>query len=238
MFYTADKDKYKIFLAQQLKKEMGVDVVIEGPMNLSLIPRPHVTLADVQFSIDLKNDDRMNLRASKLSLVLPWSSLNSAIKEIKNVQAYQLTITYFEKNKELQSIKLDEISTDIVNTPLHMKLPQLVVVIGENTITGNLHISFVQDVSITGKLQANQWRTSLPRKFIEQQDHPILTKTFTYNWLKNTQAQVDVLIEKLVLQEVTFEKARFDLDLKDNVLKVNYKGKASEELKPQIDKAA
>ncbi len=238
MFYTADKQKYKVFLAEQLKKEMGIDVVIDGPMNLSLFPNPHVILSDVKFSIDLKNDDKIDLGAQKLSLTLPWNSLRSTIKEIKNIEANEISIKYFENKKELQSIKLDKLNTDIVNSPLHMDLPQIVLVIGEITINGNLHISFVEHPKITGNLRAKRWKTTLSYKFLEQQNRTILTKTYSYDWLKNTQAQVNFLIETLVLQDATFNAANFDLELNDKVLKVNFKGEASKELKPQNDKAA
>ncbi len=224
--YVFDENRYKIVLQEQLNKMTGVKIVLDGPMDISFFPLPHVSLKDVKLNIDIGKNKALTFQVKALSFALPWKSFFEDIKEISDIQAQSILVNYDDNKNQGLSLFFEHFEGDIINTMDKLDVPEFELSLGNNKIKGDVVISFANNqTDVKGNLETQQWQSFVSSSHFGATDKAILNKILHDQWLKQVNVDLKVKINKLILKDDTLKEAKFAVTIKDNRLTVVYKGK-------------
>ena len=78
--------------------------------------------------------------------------------------------------------------------------------------------TFIGNLTLSSTSKA----TSLIGKFnVKKLEMPSMQENWNFDWLKETQGQIDLHVDDLVIDEINMQDANITLKMKDNVLTVN-----------------
>jgi len=225
MIYAIDANKYKLILQAQLNRMTGVDIRLDGPMNIRVLPFPHVELKDVNIKIDMGKYKQLDFQVNSMSLGLPWRSFYQELKEISEIDANSIIVSYVDNKKVMLSLYFEHFEGDIANAFDKVDISSFKIKHGSNDVKGNMHINYAHNKTfINGIVETDHFHSPLASNQLIANEKVILNKILQDEWLKQVEAQIAVKVNKLQLQDSTLENAKFDLSVKDNRLTVVYQG--------------
>lgn len=229
MVYTIGEHKNKEILQAQISKVTGLEVVLGGAIDFNLFPLPHIHLEDVSLRADLKNNKELLFKFKKVSFSLPWKSFYQELKELKHIQAEDLTLNYFSHGKIEQSINFDKFKGNITSVNESLNISDFELTLGKNAIKGNLAFVFTNDkTTMKGDLALSSFNSFLSSKSFTGNNRTLLNKFLNEESLKSLEATLQVKIKQLALQDAVLQNVKLQVDLKNSMLIVTYQGKEGE----------
>ncbi len=223
MLYTVDENKYKALFQVQLSKMTGLDVALDGPLRINLIPLPHIEMKNITLKADLRNNKEINAHIKDMSFAMPWNTLFEDIKELKNIEASNIDIHYIDAQKKLYNLNIDKFSGDIVSTYNNVSLPAFKLALGNIVVNGDISVNTLKEtLFVKGNVSANEWTSFYSSKQLIA-NKTLLSKSFSEDWLNRLDATVDFKVDNLRLKDKVQKDALFTLNLKGRVLTINYK---------------
>ncbi|MFI4937486.1 MAG: AsmA family protein [Candidatus Berkiellales bacterium] len=217
VIYFIDVNQHKDLISQVFYQSTGQTLTLNGPMDISLVPKPKFIFNDSSIHFNVK-DNFVTIGAESIMINLPWKAIFGAKVNVSAIQSKKMTVQVVDKSGKSEVFNIDEFSGKVKSTCCDLTISDFKLLNGNQSLTGNIYIAmFTNTPEISGKMALNEL-TLVPDLRVN------LFSMLSFNWLKDAKGQITVKVAKLNLGKTT---------LNDATIKINIKDKSFEIVKPK-----
>jgi uncharacterized protein involved in outer membrane biogenesis len=226
MMLNFDVNKHKDSIQEAFKRETGLDLVIQGPIQAEFFPDASAHFSRVEI-VNETQETRMRLFIEDVQVNIDVFSLFTNVVKVNNFDARGMNIQLFEGKSNKLNILIDSFSGQVVSSFREISIPSFVLKSGNNAISGDFKLMLLSNVPIVqGNFSSRQFNLDFrdpkgsPAKFFSN-------KPMALDWFNNLNGQLFWHFDNLFLGQISIEDTNIQLIFKDKNLEMVPRGKVA-----------
>ncbi len=226
MLLNFDVNKHKDSIQQAFKRETGLDLIIQGPIQAEFFPEFNAHFSRVEIVNEMR-ESRMRLFIEDVQVNIEVLSLFTNVVKVNNLDARGMNIQLFEGKNNKLDVQIDSFSGQIMSSFREIVIPSFVLKSGNNAISGDFKLMLLSQVPIVqGNFNSRQFNLDFNEPKGSSQKF-FSNKPMTLDWFNNLNGQLFWHFDNLFLGQISIEDTNIQLTFKDKNLEMTPRGKVA-----------
>jgi hypothetical protein len=194
--------------------------LLNGPIKIQFFPFPKAKLNNAIMTLNFKGNNAQ-ITAKEFDFDLGWSFIFSDKIDIKSINGKFVTFQFFGKEGKSQKFVIDSFSGSVRSSCCDIDIPSFNIQTGKDNIQGDLNIQLLTNIPVVkGKVRATQLALPLYSSQDTAREKALSAQQFPLGWMSEIEGQVDLHVDKLLLNDKSIKNVDVNFNLKNKTLTI------------------
>lgn len=227
MLLNFDVNKHKDAIQLAFKRETGLELNIQGPIQAEFFPEPNAHFSRVEIVNETKGS-RLRVFIENVQVNIDFFSLFSNVVKLNNFDARGMKIQLFEGKASKMDLQIDSFSGQILSSFREIEIPSFTLKSGNNAVSGDFKLMLLAQVPIVqGNFNSRQFNVDFKDTKEQSNQKFFSNKPMALDWFNNLNGQLLWHFDNLFLGHLSIEDTNIQLIFKDKNLEMVPRGKVA-----------
>lgn len=227
MMSNFDINKHKESIQDAFNRETGMELVLNGPIQIEYFPEPNAHLSKVEI-INRSKDSQFKLLIADAEVSVNLFSFFGDVIRVNSFNARDIIIQLTDGKQTKLDLKIDSFSGQVLSSYREIVIPAFTIKSANNEVVGDFKLMLLAQYPIVNgnfssrqfNLDINDPKLPLPGKFFS-------SKSFAMEWIDNLTGQINWHFDNLFIGDLSIEDTDIQVTFKDKMLEMIPRGKVA-----------